>query len=205
MNRKLIAILRGIMPTEVCAVAEILIAQGITTIEIPLNSPDALKSLELMVRCFNNEINFGAGTVLNSKQVNDVYNSGGKLIVSPNCNTEVIRKTKELNMLSFPGVFTPSDCFLALESGADGLKFFPSFLIGPAGYIAIKAVLPSNVDSYAVGGVSSENFLHWLKAGITGFGIGSALYTPGDKPEHVSEKVKNIIKSFDKAMDQTLE
>ena len=205
MDRNLIAILRGITPKDVCGVAEILIKQGITTIEVPLNSPEALKSIELMVRSFDQDIDFGGGTVLTSKQVRDVYNSGGRLIVSPNCNIKVIKKTKKLNMRSYPGVFTPSDCFIALDSGADGLKFYPSFLIGPAGYSAIKDVLPRNLNSYAVGGVSSNNFLSWLKVGITGFGVGSALYSPGDKPEKTLKKAKKIINSFDKAMEQILE
>ena len=205
MDRNLIAILRGITPKDVCDVAEILIKLGITTIEVPLNSPKALNSLELMVKYFNHEIDFGAGTVLNSKQVEDVYNAGGKLVVSPNCDSEVIKETKKLNMLSFPGVFTPSECFLALDSGADGLKFYPSFLIGPSGYSAIRAVLPSDVNSYAVGGVSSKNFLSWLKVGMTGFGVGTALYEPGDKLEEISEKAKTIITAFDLAMEQILE
>ena len=140
--RELIAILRGITPKEACQVAEVLIKSGITIIEVPLNSSNALKSIELMVRSFDEEIIFGAGTVLSKTQVQDVYDCGGRLVVSPNCNVDVIKETKCKNLISFPGVFTATECFSALENGADGLKFFPSFLIQPKGFQAIKAVLP---------------------------------------------------------------
>ena len=205
MGRELIAILRGIRPHEACQVAEVLIDAGISLIEVPLNSPDALKSIELMVKAFDNEITFGAGTVLSINQVNEVYNSGGKIIISPNCNIDVIKETKTKGLLSFPGVFTVSECFSALENGADGLKFFPSFLIQPEGYSAIRAVLPDNVRSYAVGGVSSHNFLNWFKVGITGFGVGSSLYCTGDSAKNVSEKAKTLVKVFDSALKNILE
>ena len=197
--RELIAILRGITPKEVCQVAEVLIQSGITTIEIPLNSPNALKSIELMVKSFDKEIVFGAGTVLNKIQVKDVYDCGGRLIVSPNCNIDVIKETKCKNLISLPGVFTASECFSALENGADGLKFFPSSLIQPDGFRAIKAVLPKNTRSYAVGGVDNKNFLTWFRAGITGFGVGTSLYQIGDNLEQISMKAKNLITAFDEA------
>ena len=203
--RELIAILRGIRPDEACSVAEVLIENGITMIEVPLNSPDALKSIELMVQSFGNGIMFGAGTVVNASQVNQVYNCGGKIIVSPNCNIDVIKETKSKGILSFPGVFTPSECLCALDNGADGLKFFPSFLIQPEGYRSIRAVLPENVRSYAVGGVDTNNFLDWFRVGITGFGIGSSLYKVGDKAKEVSEKAKNLVLSFDDARKYILD
>ena len=202
--RELIAILRGIRPDEACSIAEVLIESGITTIEVPLNSPSALESIELMVRSFGNEITFGAGTVVNSSQVQEVYNCGGKIIVSPNCNIDVIKETKSKGLLSFPGVFSPSECFSALDNGADGLKFFPAFLIQPAGYRSIRAVLPERIQSYAVGGVVENNFLDWFRVGITGFGIGSSLYEIGDTARKVSEKAKRLVISFDKARDSSL-
>ena len=202
--RELIAILRGIRPDEACSVAEVLIESGITTIEVPLNSPSALESIELMVRSFGNDITFGAGTVVNSSQVQEVYNCGGKIIVSPNCNIEVIKETKSKGLLSFPGVFSPSECFSALDNGADGLKFFPAFLIQPAGYRSIRAVLPERIQSYAVGGVDENNFVDWFRVGITGFGIGSSLYKIGDTARKVSEKAKRLVISFDKARDSIL-
>jgi len=202
--RELIAILRGIRPDEACSIAEVLIESGITTIEVPLNSPSALESIELMVRSFGNDITFGAGTVVNSSQVQEVYNCGGKIIVSPNCNIDVIKETKSKGLLSFPGVFSPSECFSALDNGADGLKFFPAFLIQPEGYRSIRAVLPERIQSYAVGGVVENNFLDWFRVGITGFGIGSSLYEIGDTARKVSEKAKRLVISFDKARDSSL-
>ena len=202
--RELIAILRGIRPDEACSIAEVLIESGITIIEVPLNSPSALKSIELMVRSFGSDIIFGAGTVVNSSQVQEVYNCGGKIIVSPNCNIDVIKETKSKGLLSFPGVFSPSECFSALDNGADGLKFFPSFLIQPAGYRSIRAVLPERIRSYAVGGVDENNFLDWFRVGITGFGIGSSLYKVGDTARKVSEKAKRLVVSFDKARVSSL-
>ena len=202
--RELIAILRGIRPDEACSIAEVLIESGITTIEVPLNSPSALESIELMVRSFGNDITFGAGTVVNSSQVQEVYNCGGKIIVSPNCNVDVIKETKSKGLLSFPGVFSPSECFSALDNGADGLKFFPAFLIQPEGYRSIRAVLPERIQSYAVGGVDENNFLDWFRVGITGFGIGSSLYKIGDTARKVSEKAKRLVISFDKARDSSL-
>ena len=202
--RELIAILRGIRPDEACSVAEVLIESGITTIEVPLNSPSALESIELMVRSFGNDITFGAGTVVNSSQVQEVYNCGGKIIVSPNCNIDVIKETKSKGLLSFPGVFSPSECFSALDNGADGLKFFPAFLIQPEGYRSIRAVLPERIQSYAVGGVVENNFLDWFRVGITGFGIGSSLYEIGDTARKVSEKAKRLVISFDEARVSSL-
>ena len=206
--RELIAILRGVTPKEACQVAEVLIKSGITIIEVPLNSPNALESIELMVKSFDEEIIFGAGTVLNKTQVQEVYDCGGRLVVSPNCNVDVIKETKYKNLISLPGVFTASECFSALENGADGLKFFPSFLIKPEGFQAIKAVLPKNTRSYAVGGVDDDNFLNWLRAGITGFGVGSALYQSDDTAEQILIKAKKLVTAFDDAkanfMDQAM-
>lgn len=203
--RDLIGILRGITPKDACFVAEALVESGITIIEVPLNSPNALKSIELMVRSFDNEIVFGAGTVTNKEQVNDVYNCGGKIIVSPNCNIEVIKETKLKKLISFPGVFTASECFSALDNGADGLKFFPSFLLKPAGYGAIKETLPKNVRSFAVGGINETDFIEWFKVGIVGFGIGSSLYKVGDKTDQIFVKAKKIVDVFDKSRAQFLD
>ena len=203
--RELIAILRGILPDEACSIAGVLIESGITIIEVPLNSPSALKSIELMARSFGCDITFGAGTVVNSSQVQEVYNCGGKIIISPNCNIDVIKETKLKGLKSFPGVFTPSECFSALDNGADGLKFFPSFLIQPEGYRSIRAVLPELIRSYAVGGVNENNFLDWFRAGITGFGIGSSLYKAGDTARKVSEKAKRLVISFDEARASSLD
>ncbi len=197
--RKIIAILRGITPQEVCTIAEILIQNGINIIEVPLNSPNALQSIESMVNSFGKDGIFGAGTVINKEQVQDVYNCGGRIIVSPNCDVDVIRETKARNLLSYPGVFTVSECFSALNNGADGLKFFPSILLKPEGYQSVKAVLPADCNSYAVGGVDKENFANWFRVGMTGFGVGSSIYKIGDTPQQVFEKTKSLVTAFDAA------
>tara|TARA_Y100001934_G_C12107521_1_gene656919 strand:- start:196 stop:813 length:618 start_codon:yes stop_codon:yes gene_type:complete len=204
MIRELIAILRGIKPEEACQIAEVLIESGIRIIEVPLNSPGALKSIELMVNAFDDEAVFGAGTVLTISQVQEVYNLGAKMIVSPNCNIEVIKETKTKNLLSYPGVFTATECFSALESGADGLKFFPAFVLKADGFSAIRAVIPRGIKSYAVGGVGPENFLDWFKNGITGFGVGSSLYKPGDSKKNVWGAARRLVESFDQAKDEVI-
>ena len=203
--RELIAILRGIRPDEACSIAEVIIESGITIIEVPLNSPNALKSIEIMVQSFGSDIIFGAGTVLTTSQVQDVYNCGGKIVISPNCNIDVIKETKSNGLLSFPGVFTPSECFAALDSGADGLKIFPSFLMKPEGYSAIRALLPQNIRSFAVGGVDEHNFIDWVRVGISGFGVGSSLYKVGNTAKQVSEKAKRLVIAFDEAQTRSLD
>ena len=200
MNRPIIAILRGITPKEVVDVGSALIDAGITTIEVPMNSPDPLTSIELLARTLGARAAVGAGTVLTTDQVGQIANAGGQLIVSPNMVPDVIEATKAHDMRSYPGVLTPTECFSALTHGADGLKFFPSMLIGPQGFAAISAVLPNGTNTYAVGGVGPENFLQWVKVGITGFGIGSNLYKPGKSVSDVLESAKKCVTAFDAAI-----
>ena len=163
-----------------------LIEAGISIIEVPLNSPKPYETIERMVKFHGENGIFGAGTVLNENQVYRVAETGGKIIVSPNLNTLVIRKTKELNMLSFPGVFTASECFDALDAGADGLKFFPASLLKEENFKALSSVLPKNIISIAVGGIDEKKFISWLHVNISGFGLGSNLYKPGMLIEEVS-------------------
>ena len=200
MNRNLIAILRGVTADEIDDIVEILLAEGITKIEVPLNSPDPFKTIEKMLSKYKGQGVFGACTVLNVEQVTALAELGADLIVSPNCNPKVIAATKAAGMLSYPGVMTPSECFMALEAGADGLKFFPGDLVGPVGLNAMRAILPKQVDCYAVGGANASNFGQWVKAGATGFGIGSALYKIGDTPQIVQQKAKAIVTAFDLAV-----
>jgi len=140
---------------------------------------------------------FGAGTVLREYDVYRVQEVGGKIIVSPNLNTLVIKKTKELNMYSIPGVFTATECFDALDSGADALKFFPASLLKEENFRALQAVLPENTISIAVGGISEKAFASWLQVNINGFGLGSNLYKPGMLVEEVKLKAENIVKFYD--------
>jgi len=197
--RKIIAILRGVKPNEVLPIAEQIVESGITTIEVPLNSPQPMDSIELLANRLGDCVTVGAGTVLSVADVQKVKDAGGKIVVSPNCNTTVIQACKAAKMLSFPGVFTATECFSALEAGADGLKLFPASLLGLGGWQALKAVLPNTVQSYAVSGVGPDDFEAWLKAGISGFGLGSAIYKPGLAAEAVRYNADRIVEAYDHA------
>lgn len=200
MSRNIIAILRGITPDEAPMIAGVLISAGITKIEVPLNSPDPFLSIQLMTEAFGDQALIGAGTVLTPAQVAQVRDAGGKLIVSPNTDPAVIAATKAVGLLSYPGAMTPTECFTALQAAADGLKMFPGELIGPTGLRAIRAVLPKGTEVLAVGGANPDNFAAWVAAGADGFGIGSALYKPGDDAATVDEKARAIVAAYDAVM-----
>ena len=200
MTRQIIAILRGLTPAEAAPVTTALINAGITMIEVPLNSPQPYESITTMVRVAGTDALIGAGTVLAPEEVLRLAQLGARMIVSPDCNQRVIVATKRAGLLSFPGVLTPTECFTALRSGADGLKFFPGNLIGPAGLSAMRAVLPKETKTYAVGGVGPDNFAEWFAAGATGFGIGSALYKPGTSAEDVGARARALVAAYDEAV-----
>lgn len=201
MSRKIIAILRGIEPERIVEVADIVLEAGISTIEIPLNSPQAFDSIALLVETFHQQGVFGAGTVLEVQQVQQLAEIGAALVVSPNCNAEVIRATKSAGLLSYPGVMTPSECFTALQAGADALKLFPGELIGPAGMRAMRAVLPSTTQCYAVGGSNPDTLVDWLAAGANGFGVGSALFQPSYSSQQIAQRAKAMVESYDRAVE----
>lgn len=200
MPRNIIAILRGIAPDQAVDAVEALIKAGITSIEVPLNSPDPFNSIKLMSDAFGDDALIGAGTVLSVEDVNRVAQSGGQLVVSPNVDPRVIVATKTAGLQSWPGVMTPTECFTALKNGADGLKIFPGSLLGPDGLKAIRAVLPIGTQVYAVGGAGPENFADWFAASADGFGIGSALYKPGMSTADIAARARDIVAAYDAAI-----
>lgn len=199
MSRNLIAILRGLHPDEALSIGEALISAGITKIEVPLNSPDPLDSIAALVREFGDQAEFGAGTVLTTKAVNQVANTGATLIVSPNCDPEIIQATKEHGLKSYPGVLTPSECFSALKHGADGLKVFPAFKMGVDGLSALRAVLPPETQVFMVGGVGAHNFADYVSAGANGFGIGTGVFKPSFTAEDVTKAATELVAAYDDA------
>ncbi len=200
MSRKIIAILRGVKPNEVEGICEEILAAGINSIEVPLNSPEPFDSIATIAKAFGDKALIGAGTVLTTENVQRVKDAGGELIVSPDCCVPVIQKTKELGMQSYPGVLTPTECFAALRAGADGLKIFPGNVIGVDGLKAYRAVLPKETEVYAVGGAGPDNFAEWIAAGASGFGIGSGIYKAGMTAAEVRAKADAIVAAYDEVV-----
>lgn len=200
MARNLIAILRGLTPDQSLDVADILVEAGFSLIEVPLNSPDPLVSIGRIAAKYGAQATIGAGTVLTTAQVQSIKDAGGTLVVSPDANVEVIRATKAAGMLSYPGIMTPTEAFAALHAGADGLKLFPSSVLGLGGFKALSAVLPAGTGCYAVGGISPDNMKEWLDAGIRGFGIGSDLFKPGYSLDDIKARATSLVAAYDKAV-----
>lgn len=199
MSRPIIAILRGLNPTEAEAVGRAILDAGIDRIEVPLNSPDPLNSIAILVKAFGDQALIGAGTVLSVDQVEAVSDAGGKLVVSPNYDADVIGRSVALGMQSWPGVYTPTEAFGALKAGATGLKLFPGVMAGPAGLAALRPVLPVGALVFAVGGAGPGNFDQWIKAGADGFGIGSALFQPGMDVTEIADRAHRVVAAYDKA------
>ncbi|VIO74968.1 2-dehydro-3-deoxy-6-phosphogalactonate aldolase [Bradyrhizobium ivorense] len=200
MQRPLVAILRGVKPDEAAGIVSALIEAGMTAIEIPLNSPDPFRSIEIAVKRAPADVLIGAGTVLSAAEVDRLHDAGGKLLVSPNVDVEVLSRARDHAMITLPGVFSPTEALLAARAGASGLKFFPASVLGPAGITAIRAVLPPDLMVAAVGGVSDANFADYVKAGIRAFGLGSSLYKPGMTAADIAVRAKVTIEAYDKAV-----
>jgi 2-dehydro-3-deoxyphosphogalactonate aldolase len=184
----LIAIIRGVTPDEVEAVGAAIFEAGIRIIEVPLNSPEPLRSIRRLAAALGDRALVGAGTVLEAIDVARVAEAGGQLIVSPNTNSDVICAAAAAGLVSAPGYFTPSEAFAALEAGAHALKLFPAEAASPNVVKAQRAVLPREVPLIVVGGIAPDNMQPWLEAGATGFGLGSGLYKPGQSAEETGRR-----------------
>ena len=197
MHRQLIAILRGIRTDEAAAVCDALLSAGIIQIEVPLNSPHPMRTIEMMVEQYSAEARIGAGTVLTSTDVDVLAEIGADMVISPNMDREVIARTKHHGLMSCPGILTPSEGFAALAAGADMLKLFPANIVGPSGVKALRAVFPDDVKLAAVGGVGLGKLSVWAEAGITAFAIGSSLYKPGMLAREVGAVARQLVAEYD--------
>lgn len=191
----LIAILRGLTPAEAPAIGEALVSSGFAIIEVPLNSPEPLRSIATLTQLFPQTL-IGAGTVLNAQQVKDVHGAGGRLVVAPNFNPAVVAQALALGMVVLPGVATPTEAFAALDAGAHGLKLFPAEMISPATVKALRAVLPASTALMPVGGITPDNMAPYRAAGANGFGLGSALYAPGRSAQAVQQQAQAFVRAF---------
>lgn len=189
----LIAILRGVTAAEAVAIGEAVQEAGIGTIEVPLNSPEPLQSIERLAARFGEDVLVGAGTVLDRADVRRVADAGGRLIVSPDTNAEVIAAAAAAGMVSTPGYFTPSEGFAAIRAGATALKLFPAEAATPTVLKAHLAVLPKGMTVLVVGGIKPDNMKLWLEAGASGFGLGGGLYRPGQSAAETLDKARAYV------------
>lgn len=189
----LVAILRGVRPDEVEPIAAALEGQGVAVVEVPLNSPQPLDSIARLARGFGERLLIGAGTVMTAEQVAEIAAAGGRLIVTPHADGTIVRAAKRHGLLAVPGFFTPAEAFAMLAAGADALKLFPAEAASPAVLRALRAVLPAGTAVLPVGGIDASNLASWRAAGAAGFGIGSAIYRPGDSPATVAVKAQALV------------
>ena len=197
LRRNLVAILRGLRPDEALAVGTAVFEAGIEAIEVPLNSPDPFISIERLAKTLPASALVGAGTVLTPGNVDDLHKAGGRLLVSPNIDRAVMERAATYGMVTMPGVFTPTEAFLALSLGASALKFFPASALGPKGISAIMAVLPKTTVVGAVGGVSDKDFADYGKIGVSTFGLGSSLFAPGMSVDTVRARAVAAVTAWD--------
>ncbi len=193
----LVAILRGVRPDEVVAIGEELVAAGFTLIEVPMNSPDPLESVARLVAALGDRAMIGAGTVLTVDQVAAMRDAGGRMVISPNTNIDVIRASAAAGLVSLPGIATPSEALAALDAGATALKLFPAEAASPTILKAMRAILPSELRILPVGGIVPEGMAPWRQAGAAGFGLGSALYKPGMTAAEVGARARAFVAALD--------
>ncbi len=192
----LIAILRGLTPAEAPAIGDALVDAGFRVLEVPLNSPEPLASIAALAARFGTRALVGAGTVLTPAQVAEVAAAGGRLIVMPHADVAVIRAAKAAGLWCVPGVATPTEAFAALAAGADALKLFPAELLSPPVLKALRAVLPPHVKLLPVGGITAQNLGHFVAAGASGFGLGSALFKPGATAQQVAAHARAFVAAW---------
>jgi 2-dehydro-3-deoxyphosphogalactonate aldolase len=192
----LVAILRGVKPEEAVAMAEALYEAGIRIVEVPLNSPEPLQSIKAISEAYGRKMVVGAGTVLSVDKVIAVAEAGGRIIVSPDTRTDVIRTALKEGLTPLPGFATASEAFQAYDAGARWLKLFPAATYGPAHIKALKAVLPTDAAVLAVGGAGAANLGEWWDAGARGFGLGSELYKAGQGVAETAEKAKAVVAAY---------
>jgi 2-dehydro-3-deoxyphosphogalactonate aldolase len=191
----LVAILRGLKPEEALDMGHAIVNAGFHILEVPLNSPDPLRSIQILAEAFPNAL-VGAGTVTTAQQVRDIKAVGGQLIISPHLDDNVVCEAVNLGLISLPGVATPSEAFKAIALGAHGLKLFPAEMISPAVVKSMRAVLPGHIRLVPVGGIGTHNMADYRKSGASGFGIGSALYAPGKSAQAVGESAAAFVKAW---------
>ena len=197
----LVAILRGLKPSEAVEIGEALLAASFTVIEVPLNSPDPLESISLLVKAFGSRVLVGAGTVTSPDQVIDVGEVGGRLIVMPHADESVVRAAKAGGLYALPGFATPTEAFAMIAAGADGLKLFPAEANPPKVLKALRAVLPKEMPVLPVGSIMPDNMAEYWAAGASGFGLGSALYKPGVSPAQVAASAAQFVAALRKIRD----
>jgi 2-dehydro-3-deoxyphosphogalactonate aldolase len=192
----LVAILRGVTPVEVVEIGRALVDCGFTIVEVPLNSPDPIASIRALATSLGDDVLIGAGTVMTPEQVRDVADAGGRLIVMPHSDPHVMRAAKAARLVCIPGIATPTEGFAALANGADALKLFPAELLTPTVLKAMRSVFPKETRMLPVGGITPETVRAYVAAGASGFGLGSALYRPGDSAAMVREKAMTFVSAW---------
>ena len=191
----LVAILRGLKPEEALEVGQAIVNAGFHILEVPLNSPDPLRSIQILAKAFPNAL-VGAGTVTTAQQVRDIKAAGGQIIISPHLDDNVVCEAVNLGLISMPGVATPTEAFRAIALGAHGLKLFPAEMISPSVVKSMRAVLPSHVRLIPVGGIGAHNMADYRQCGASGFGIGSALFAPGKTVQAIGESAAAFVRAW---------